>query len=99
MAVEPNARAIGQGGGGPPGAVTAGANVHDCKLLDGTVGAIAVDRPELTVEAPRELGPNRGSDDPTGREVAASGGHTPQIRRFGEGEAPCDAAAGHTPRR
>lgn len=70
--------------GGPLGAVIAGANVHDAKLLEKTLEAIVVERPEVTEEAPQHLCLDKGYDNPTGRAAAASKGHTPHIRRIGE---------------
>jgi putative transposase len=40
--------------GGPLGAVIDGANVHDTKLLDATVEAIVVERPEPTEKNPQK---------------------------------------------
>jgi putative transposase len=71
-------------GGGPLGAVIAGANVHDTKLLAATIGAIVVDRPEPNDESPQHLCLDKGYDNPTGREAASAAGHTPHIRRIGE---------------
>ena len=70
--------------GGPLGAVIAGANVHDTKLLASTIEAIVVDRPEPTAESPQHLCLDKAYDNPTGREAAAAKGHTPHIRRIGE---------------
>ena len=70
-----------------------------CKLLRATIEAIVVERPEVTGEAPQHLCLDKGYDNPTGREAAVSGGHTPHIRRIGEDKKPCDLAAGHKPRR
>lgn len=73
--------------GGPLGAVIAGANVHDTKLLARTIESIVVERPEVTEEDPQHLCLDKGYDNPTGREAAASKGHTPHIRRIGEEKA------------
>ncbi len=70
--------------GGPLGAVIAGANVHDTKLLEATIAAIVVERPEVTEEKPQNLCLDKAYDNPTGREAAAAKGHTPHIRRIGE---------------
>jgi putative transposase len=70
--------------GGPLGVVLAGANVPDCKLLEETIELIVVERPPPTEEAPQNLCLDKGYDNPTGRAAAASGGHTPHIRRIGE---------------
>ena len=39
---------IVEAAGGPLGVVVAGANVHDCKLLEQTIDAIVVERPKPT---------------------------------------------------
>jgi putative transposase len=70
--------------GGPLGAVVAGANVHDCKLLEQTIDAIVVDRPKPTKKSPQNLCLDKGYDNPTGRTAAVAQGHTPHIRRIGE---------------
>ena len=73
--------------GGPLGAVIAGANVHDTKLLAETIESIVVDRPKPTAEDPQHLCLDKGYDNPTGREAAAAKGHTPHIPRIGEEKA------------
>ena len=90
---------IVEGGGLPLGAVLEGANRHDCKLLKQTIEAIVVPRPKVTPEAPQHLCLDKGYDNPTGREAAVSGGHTPHIRRIKEEKKSCNEAAGHKPRR
>jgi putative transposase len=73
--------------GGPLGAVIAGANVHDTKLLEATIEAVVVGRPEPTKEGPQNLCLDKGHDNPTGHAAAAAKGHTPRIRRIGEEKA------------
>ena len=72
-----------EGNGGPLGAVIAGANVPDMKLLEETLEAIVVDRPD-----PEELEPHlsldRGYDNPTGHEVTERHGYVGQIRPIGQ---------------
>jgi len=85
--------------GGPLGATIDGANVPDCKLLGATIEAVVLERPEATPESPQHLCLDKGYDNPTGREAAASGGHTPHIRRVGEEARPCDRRKGQRPRR
>jgi putative transposase len=70
------------------GATIAAANVHDTKLLRGTIEAIVVERPEPTAENPQHLCLDKGYDNPTGHETVAAYDYTPHIRRIGE-----DAAA------
>jgi putative transposase len=65
--------------GGPLGLVIAGANVHDCKLLQRTIEAIVVPRPEPT-NTPRRLCLDRGYDNPSGREASAAGGYRTYIQ-------------------
>jgi putative transposase len=62
----------------------AGANVNDCKLLERTIEAIVVERPEPTEQSPQHLCLDKGYDNPTGRAAAQSHGHVPHIRRIGE---------------
>jgi len=64
--------------------VIAGANVHDAKLLDATLEAVVVDRPEPTPEAPQHLCLDKGYDNPSGREAVEAHGYVPHIRRIGE---------------
>lgn len=70
--------------GGPLGATIAGANVHDTKLLERTIEAIVVERPEPTPTNPQHLCLDKGYDNPTGRQAAAHHKYTPHIRRIGE---------------
>lgn len=70
--------------GGPLGAVVAAANVHDTKLLETTIEAIVVDRPEPTDEEPQHLCLDKGYDNPTGNAAAKKHDYTPHIRRIGE---------------
>jgi putative transposase len=70
--------------GGPLGVVVAGANVHDTKLLEATIEAIVVKRPEPTEEAPQHLCLDKAYDNPTGHQAAAAHGYRPHIRRIGE---------------
>jgi len=88
-----------EGSGRPLGVVIDGASVPDRKLLKATIEAVVMARPRAPAEAPRHLCLDKGYDNPTGREAAASGGHTPHIRRIGEEKKPRDVAAGHKPRR
>ena len=74
---------IVEGDGGPLGAVVAGANVHDTKLLEQTIEAIVVDRPDPD-EHEQHLCLDKGYDNPTGRQAAEQGGYVPHIRKIGE---------------
>jgi putative transposase len=70
--------------GGPLAVVIAGANVHDTKLLDATLEAIIVPRPEPVPDEPQHLCLDKGYDNPTGRTAAAKHGYVSHIRRIGE---------------
>lgn len=70
--------------GGPLGVVTAGANVHDAKLLKPTLEAIVVQRPQPTTRRRQHLCLDKGYDNPSGRAAAAAHGYVPHIRRIGE---------------
>ena len=70
--------------GGPLGIVVAGANVHDTKLLEKTIDAIVVDRPEPTRKKPQHLCLDKGYDNPTGHTTVEKKNYTPHIRRIGE---------------
>lgn len=60
-----------------------GANVHDCKLLEATIEAIVVERPD-PLEHEQHLCLDKGYDNPTGEDAAAEAYYTPHIRRIGE---------------
>ena len=55
--------------GGPLGAMIAGANVDDTKLLAVTLEAIVVDCPPPTAEMPPHLCLDKGNDHPAGHET------------------------------
>lgn len=74
-----------EAGGGPLGVVVAGANVPDFKLLEATLDAIIVERPEPTEEAPQHLCLDKGYDKgEVVEEALEARGYTPHIRRIGE---------------
>ena len=60
-----------------------GANVPDCKLLDATIAAIVVERPEPE-EVEQHLCLDKGFDNPSGEDAAEEAGYIPHIRRIGE---------------
>jgi len=70
------------GGGGPLGAVIAGANVPDCKLLEATVEAIVVERPDPG-EVEQHLCLDAGFDNPSGHAAVEAGGYIGHIRPSG----------------
>ena len=70
--------------GGPLAVVIAGANVPDFKLLEATLEAIVVARPEPTEEAPQHLCLDAGYDKRPAREVVERHDYQAHIRRIGE---------------
>src|SRR5438876_192841 len=68
----------------PMGVVIAGANVHDTKLLEKTIDAIVVERPEPSKKSPQHLCLDKGYDNPTGRAATEQAEYTPHMRRIGE---------------
>jgi putative transposase len=70
--------------GGPLAAVIAGANVPDFKLLEATLDAMVVERPEPTEEAPQHLCLDKGYDKQPAREVVERHDYQAHIRRIGE---------------
>ena len=68
------------GDGGPLSAVVGAANVNDFKLLAATLEGIVTERPRC----PQHLCLDKGYDNPVGREVPATHGYIPHIRRRGE---------------
>jgi len=70
--------------GGPLAVVVAPANVHDTKLLEATLEAIVVERPEPTEDSPQNLSLDKAYDNPTGRQAAIDHNYEPHIRRIGE---------------
>jgi putative transposase len=65
--------------GGPLSVVLAAANVNDHLLLQETIEAIVVERPEPTPEAPQHLCLDADYDNPTSREVAEAAQYEPHI--------------------
>jgi putative transposase len=69
--------------GGPLAVVIAGANRNDCKLLDQTIDAIVVQRPD-PAQVIQNLCLDKGYDNPSGEAACQAGGYAPHIRRIGE---------------
>lgn len=61
-----------------------GANRHDMKLTEPTLGSIVVGRPEPTKEHPQHLCLDKGYDYPQVRELVEAWGYTAHIRARGE---------------
>jgi len=74
---------IVEGGGWPLGVALAGANVHDTKMLERTIDAMIVERPDPKKHEQR-LCLDKGYDNPTGHTTTAKKEYTPHIRRIGE---------------
>jgi putative transposase len=89
---------VTDGEGGPLGVVIAGANVVEQQLLQATIEAIVVERPDPK-EVEQNLCLDKAYDNPKGREAATAGGYVPHIRRIGEPKKACDRSKGHKPRR
>ena len=69
--------------GGPLGVVIAGANRHDTKLLEATIDAIVVERPDPEKHE-QHLCLDKGYDNPTGHAAVKAKQYTSHIRRIGE---------------
>jgi putative transposase len=69
--------------GGPLGVVIDGANVPDMKLLEATIEAVVVERPDVE-EVEQHLSLDKGYDNPTGHEVAAKHKYVAHIRPIRE---------------
>ena len=76
-----------EGDGGPLGAVIAGANVRDFQLLDETIRAVVVDRPDPG-EVEQHLGLDAGYDNAPTREVVERPGSVGHTRPAREGPRP-----------
>lgn len=74
---------IVDGDGGPLGVVVSGANTHDTKLLERTIDAMIVERPD-PARHEQHLCLDKGYDNPTGHTAVAVKDYTPHIRRIGE---------------
>jgi putative transposase len=85
--------------GGPLGAVVAAANVNDHLLLEETIEAIVVARPEPTAQAPQHLCLDAGYDNAKSRAVAAKHHYTPHIRPIKEEKGALQPHAKAKPRR
>src|SRR5260370_30466050 len=87
------------GDGGPLSVVLAAANVNDHLLLEETIEAIVIERPEPTPEAPQHLCLDADYDNPIGREAAAAGQYTPHIVPVRKEARTKARTKGHKPRR
>ena len=67
--------------------MVAAANVNDTKLLEATIDAIVLARPEPQ-ECEQHLCLDKGYDNPTGHAAIVNGEYIPHLRRIGEPDAP-----------
>jgi putative transposase len=72
------------GHGLPLGIAVEGANRHEMKLVDATVEALIIKRPEPTVTHPQQLCLDQGYDDDAVRETLEAWSYTAHIRHRGE---------------
>ena len=86
------------GRGIPLSAVIDGANRHDSKLVESTLGAMVVERPVPTPEAPQHLCLDKGYDYEFVRQIVRHLHYTDHIRSRGE-EASKARPVGYKPRR
>lgn len=80
------------------GTVVAPANTHDAKLLDQTIEAIVVDRPDPK-QTPQHLCLDKGFANPTGRKAVARHRYIGHIRPIGEERTIPRGKKKHKPRR
>ena len=84
--------------GGPLGVEIAGANVHDTKLLEATLDAIVVERPD-PAKLEQHLCLDKAYDNPTGQAATEAAGYIPHIRRIGEEKLDTNGNKRHPARR
>jgi putative transposase len=58
--------------------------VHDTKLLEQTIEAIVVEKPEPSQRTPQHLCLDKADDNPTGHAVVGATSYPPHVRRIGE---------------
>jgi putative transposase len=73
-----------EGQGIPLGVAVDGANRHNMKLVEATLAAIMIKRPEPTASWPQHLCLDKGYDYDAVHETVAAWGYTAHIRRRGE---------------
>jgi putative transposase len=84
--------------GGPLGAVICGANVHDSKLLEATIDAIVIERPDPS-ESSQHLCLDKAYDSKRCEGECEAAGYAPHIRRIGEEKLDDGGAKTHPARR
>jgi len=85
--------------GGPLGLTIAGANVHDTKLLQETIEAIVIERPNPTAKKVQHLCLDAGYDNPTGHRAVADHHYTGHVRPIGKEKPVPSGPKKHKPRR
>ena len=83
----------------PVGVAIAGANRHDCKLVDATVQSIPVQRPEPSEQDPQGMCLDKGYDYDSVRDLVKEFGYTAHIRSRGEEAQAIKRQAGFKARR
>ena len=68
----------------PVGLAIAGANRHDCKMVEATLESIAVSRPKPTEEEPQGMCLDKGYNGSGVRDLVKEFGYTAHIRSRGE---------------
>ena len=87
------------GTGIPLALVVEGANRHDMKLLDATLDAVLVVRPEPSPDAPQHLCLDAGYDYPASRQAVEDHRYLPHIRSRGQEQQDKVLIPGHRARR
>ena len=88
-----------EGRGVPVGLSVDGANRHDMKLVDSTLGSIPVERPTPSSDEPQHLSLDKGYDYDAVRATVAAYGYTAHIRTRGEESTAKRAIPGYRARR
>jgi putative transposase len=84
--------------GGPLGVVVAGANVNDHKLLQSTIDAIVVERPD-PMAVTQHLCLDKAYDNKATDELCTQAGYTAHVRRIGEEKLDSSGERTHPARR
>lgn len=88
-----------EGHGIPLGVAVEGANRHDMKLLEPTLEAIIIERPEPTEEEPQNICLDKGYDYDEVRQILSAWGYTAHIRTRGEEASQKQRVPGYRARR
>ncbi len=88
-----------EGHGLPIGVAVDGANRHDMKLVERTLEAAMVQRPEPTAYQPQNMCLDKGCDYPEVRKLVAAWGYTGHIKSRGEERAEKRSIPGYRARR